>query len=91
MSNLVNPVNQISLAYGRRSLDLSFDDGRFSIITKSSAGNTPLSDFEVGVFFDSPIAYPPLDEIVGSDDSVLIVVSDATRATASAQVVNLLV
>jgi lactate racemase len=82
---------QISLAYGRGSLDFSFDDARFSIITKSSAANTPLSDFEVGVLFDSPIAYPPLDEIVGSDDSVLIVVSDATRVTGSAQVVNLLV
>jgi len=86
-----NPVNAVKLAYGRRSIDFSFDDSRFSIITKNSAGNTPLSDFEVGVLFDSPIAYPPLDEIVGSDDSVLIVVSDATRATASAQVVNLLV
>jgi lactate racemase len=83
--------SQISLAYGRRSLDFSFDDSRFSIITKNSEGHTPLSDFEVGVLFDSPIAYPPLDEIVGSDESVLIVVSDATRATASAQVVNLLV
>ena len=83
--------SQISLAYGRRSFDFTFADDRFSIITKSSDGNTPLNDFEVGVLFDSPIAYPPLDEIVGSDDSVLIVVSDATRATASAQVVNLLV
>jgi nickel-dependent lactate racemase len=35
--------------------------------------------------------FPALDEIVSSDDSVLIVVSDATRATASAQIVNLLV
>ncbi|HET7288293.1 MAG TPA: nickel-dependent lactate racemase, partial [Pyrinomonadaceae bacterium] len=43
------------------------------------------SDFEVGAAFDS------VDEIAGADDSVLIVVSDATRATASAQVVNLLV
>ncbi len=53
--------------------------------------DAPLSDFEIGAAFDSPIASPPLDEIAGSDDSVLIVVSDATRATASAQVVNLLV
>ena len=91
MSHPVNLVHQISLAYGRESLDFSFDDSRFSIITKNSDGQTPLSDFEVGVLFDSPIACPPLDEIVSSDDSVLIVASDATRATASAQVVNLLV
>jgi len=82
----------ISLAYGRGSLDFSFDDSRFSIITKNSAGaHAPLSDFEVGRAFESPIASAPIDEIVGSDDSVLIVVSDATRATASAQIVNLLV
>ena len=78
-------VNPVKLRYGRRSLDFSFDDARFSVVSKNSADYTPLSDFEVGVLFDS------LDEIVGSDDSVLIVVSDATRATASAQVINLLV
>ena len=78
-------VNPVKLRYGRRSLDFSFDDARFSVVSKNSADYTPLSDFEVGVLFDS------LDEIVGSDDSVLIVVSDATRATASARVVNLLV
>jgi nickel-dependent lactate racemase len=80
----------ISLAYGRSTLDFSFDDSRFSIITKNSDAHAPLSDFEVGRAFDSPIASAPIDEIVGSDDSVLIVVSDATRATASAQIVNLL-
>src|SRR5687767_2179310 len=57
----------------------------------SSSSDAPLSDFEVGAAFDAPIASRPLDEIAGSDDSVLIVVSDATRATASAQIVNLLV
>jgi nickel-dependent lactate racemase len=50
-----------------------------------------LSDAEIGAAIDSPIVSPPLDEIIGSDDSVLLVVSDATRATASAQIVNLLV
>ena len=84
-------MSEIGLSYGRRSLKFAYDEDRFSVFTKTSAGDAPLSDFEVGVAFDSPIASPPLDEIVGSDDSVLIGVSDATRATASAQVVNLLV
>ena len=83
--------SQIALAYGRRSLAFNFDESRFSVVTKTSDAPAPLSDFEVGAAFDSPIASSPLDEIAGSDDSVLIVVSDATRATASAQVVNLLV
>src|SRR5215211_5389922 len=81
----------IDLAYGRRSVEFSFDEDRFSVLSTNTDSEPPLSDFEIGASFDSPIASPPLDEIVGPDDSVLIVVSDATRATASAQLVNLLV
>lgn len=82
---------EIELAYGRASVKFDFDEDRFSVVTTGTDDESPLSDFEVGAAFDDPIASPPLDEIAGSDDSVLIVVSDATRATASAQVVNLLV
>ena len=77
-------MTRIELAYGRGFVTLDYDD-RFSVLDASTDGGTPLSDFEVGAAFDS------VDEIAGADDSVLIVVSDATRATASAQVVNLLV
>jgi nickel-dependent lactate racemase len=83
-------TDQIELGYGRRFLEISFDKDRFSVVDVAH-GHEPLSDFEVGAALDSPVASPPIDEIVSSDDSVLIVVSDATRATASAQVVNLLV
>ncbi len=79
------------LAYGRTSFEFHYDQDRFTIVNTNSNFDVPLSDFEIGAAFDSPISSPPLDEIAGSDDSVLIVVSDATRATASAQVVNLLV
>jgi lactate racemase len=84
-------TDQIELAYGRRSFEFSFDKDRFSVVNAATDRESPLSDFEVGAAFDSPIASPPVDEIVGRDDSVLIVVSDATRATASGQVVNVLV
>jgi nickel-dependent lactate racemase len=79
------------LAYGRGSYEFDYDPERFSVVNTGKETETSLSDFEVGDSFDAPIASPPLDEIVSSDDSVLIVVSDATRATASAQIVNLLV
>jgi nickel-dependent lactate racemase len=79
------------LAYGRTSFEFHYDQDRFTIVNTDSSFDAPLSDFDIGAAFDSPIASPTLDEIAGSDDSVLIVVSDATRATASAQVVNLLV
>ena len=82
---------EIELAYGRSSFNFTYDADRFLVISNDRTSETPLTDFEVGAAFDSPIASPPLDELLQSDDSVLIVVSDATRATASAQVVNLLV
>src|SRR6476661_1710262 len=81
----------MKLAYGRGTIDLSFDADRFDLISGPAGYESPLSDFEIGATFDAPIASPPIDEIVSGDDSVLIVISDATRATASAQVVNLLV
>jgi len=84
-------MNQVELAYGRRSFTFDFDDAQFSVLDTEIVRASPLSDFEVGAAFDAPIASSPLDEIAGTNDSVLIVVSDATRATASAQVVNLLV
>lgn len=82
---------EFELAYGSTSIQFVADDKRFSLITDKSSSSVPLSDAQIGAAFDSPIASPPLDEVVGSDDSVLLVVSDATRATASAQIVNLLV
>lgn len=79
------------LAYGSTSIKFVADDGRFSVISDESSSERPLSDGQIGSAFESPIASPPLDDVVSSDDSVLLVVSDATRATASAQIVNLLI
>ena len=83
-------TDRIALSYGRGRLEFNFDTTRFNVITADNY-ESPLSDLEVGTAFDDPIASPPIDEIVSSGESVLIVVSDAMRATASAQVVNLLV
>ena len=82
---------EIELPYGRETITFSGDMDRFSVISESAGIEKPLTDFAVGAALDAPIASPPLDEIVDSSDSVLIVVSDATRPTASAQIVNLLV
>lgn len=83
-------MTKIELAYGQRSFEFSFDEARFSVIDTNRSPETPLKDYEIILAIDNEIASPPIEEIVDSDDSVLIVVSDATRATASAQVVNLL-
>ena len=84
-------TNEIELPYGRAKLTFSWEGDRFAVVTDETFSEGPLSDFEAGFAFDSPIGSPPLDEIIDNSDSVLIVVSDATRPTASAQVVNLLV
>src|SRR5207248_10614289 len=45
----------------------------------------------VSAALDDPIGSPPLEELIAPGDTVLIVTSDATRATGSAQIINLLV
>jgi nickel-dependent lactate racemase len=50
-----------------------------------------LTDVEIGDALSAPIQSPPIEDLFSPGESVLIVVSDATRATASAQILNLLV
>lgn len=82
---------EIKLGYGRDSLPFAYDEHRFQILDQQFPIQRPLTDVEIGDAFTSPVDSPPLDDLFSSGDSVLIVVSDATRATASAQIVNLLV
>ena len=84
-------MGEVQLGYGKSSLSFTFDENRYDILSDNRDRRRPLTDIEIGAALDAPIAAPPLDEICSASDSVLIVVSDATRATASAQVVNLLV
>src|SRR5437763_1329713 len=84
-------MSEIKLGYGRESVSFTYDEARFRVLEVEASENRPLTDVEIGEAVDAPIESPPLEEIVSAGESVLIVVSDATRATASAQVVNLLV
>jgi lactate racemase len=84
-------MQQIELAYGFNSIGFGFDENRYEILASNSLREEPLTDVEIGEALDSPFQSPPLEEILSSGESVLIVVSDATRATGSAQIVNLLV
>ena len=81
----------IDLAYGRGKVSFADDAGRFQVLRPAeTAAERPLSDAEMGAAIDDPIDSPPLEDILSPGESVLVVVSDATRQTASAQVVNLL-
>ncbi|HYJ47715.1 MAG TPA: nickel-dependent lactate racemase, partial [Pyrinomonadaceae bacterium] len=84
-------MSEIKLGYGHGSVSVAYDETRFSVLGRDSGHERPLTDIEIGAALDAPIDSPPLEEMVASGETVLIVVSDATRATASAQVVNLLV
>jgi nickel-dependent lactate racemase len=80
----------IQLGYGRGALPFEFEGGRFRVLEPETAEERPLTDAEVGARIDDPFDSQPLEEIISPGESVLVVVSDATRATGSAQVLNLL-
>src|SRR6185295_3200053 len=82
---------EIKLGYGKNLLDFTFDENRYQVISGNSQDDKPLSDVEIGEALSAPIESPPLEDLFSAGDSVLIVVSDATRATASAQILHLLV
>src|ERR1044071_9958083 len=81
----------IQLVYGRGTIPFEFEGGRFRVLEPEAREERPLTDAEVGAAIDDPSDSQPLEDILSPGESVLIVVSDATRATGSAQVVNLLV
>jgi lactate racemase len=83
-------MTRIELGYGRATLAFEYEGGRFDVLERELADGPPLSDAEIGAGIDDPLDSQPLEDILSPGESVLVVVSDATRATGSAQVVNLL-
>ncbi len=81
----------IELGYGRGAINFDYDATRFDLLAANGDASHPLSDVEIGAALDAPIDSPPLEDLITPGDSVLIVASDATRATGSAQIINLLV
>lgn len=83
-------MQEFELRYGRGHVTFGLDAGEIEVASPRDSAK-PLTDAEIGDRFDNPIGSPPVDEIVHPGDRVLIVVPDATRQTASGQIVNLLV
>lgn len=84
-------MREMQLAYGSGTVNLAFAEHRFEVLASTVSPRRPLTDLEIGGAFDSPIGSSALEELLSPGDTVLIVASDATRATASAQLINLLV
>ncbi len=81
---------QTNSAYGKQKIAFNFDENLFDILGKNEPENA-LTDVEIGTAFDNPFDSKTLEEIINPSETVLIVVPDATRASASGQIVNLLV
>lgn len=84
-------MSAIRLGYGRGTRTFNFEASRFQVLETNLANEIPLTDVEIGAAFSDTIDSPPLDDLFSAGDTILIVVSDATRATGSAQIINLLV
>jgi lactate racemase len=83
-------MSAIQLKYGKTQIPFEYDENQFEILGNEKQ-SAPLTDAQIGAKFDNPIDSKPLEEIIGAGETVLIVVPDATRQTACATVVNLLV
>src|SRR5947209_5298734 len=88
---MTSVISTIELGYGHTSIKFDYDAARFNVLAANKNSSHPLSDVEIGTALDAPIGTRPLEDLIRPGDSVLIVASDATRATGSAQIVNLLV
>lgn len=83
-------MSLINLGYGKSSVEIEFDEDKFSVPGKIE-NQKPLSDVEINEKLDAPVDSKTIEEIVQPNETVLIVVPDATRKAASGQIVNLLV
>jgi nickel-dependent lactate racemase len=81
----------IALGYGRASVNFEYDEARFDVLIPDATNSVPLTDAGINASLENAIGSDRLEDLVVAGDSVLIVCSDATRATGSAQIVNLLV
>lgn len=83
-------MSKINLKYGKSIIPFEFDANQFEVLGDIQQKKA-LTDVEIGERFDNPINSKTIEEIVQPNETVLIVVPDATRQTACGQIVNLLV
>src|SRR6267154_2551842 len=81
----------LDLGYGSDAVKFDYDGAHFEVLAPDDSEAHPLTDAEIGAALDAPIDSRPLEDLVEPGDSVLIVASDATRATGSPLIINLLV
>lgn len=80
----------VQLRYGHAQIPFEYDENQFQILGEKTESRA-LSDVEIGERLDNPVDSAPLEEIIQPNETVLLVVPDATREAAAGQIVNLLV
>ena len=83
-------MQNIQLRYGKQQISFDIDENRFEVLGNEHQ-TAPLSDVEINEKLDNPFDSKTIEEIIKPNETVLIVVPDATRKSASGQIVNLLV
>ena len=83
-------MQNIQLRYGKRQISFDIDESRLEVLGKDEQ-DKPLSDVEINEKLDDPFDSKTIEEIIKQGETVLFVVPDATRKSASGQIVNLLV
>lgn len=83
-------MSSIQLGCGKDMIEFVYNKNQFDILGELKF-QRPLSDIEIGKKLNAPIDSNLLDEIINPNETVLIVVPDATRTIGSGQIVNLLV
>lgn len=83
-------MSTITLGYGKTQIEFEYDESRFQVLSGEESSG-PLSDVEIGEKLDLPIDSKTIEEIINPNETVLLIVPDATRNFGTGQIVNLLV
>ena len=84
-------TTSIMLGYGTEKLRLDFSPDRFNPLTPHDFEARCLTEAELGAALNDPVGTPPLEEIIGNNDRVLLVVPDATRVAGVERLAPLIV
>lgn len=79
VSSDTRDTRTIMLGYGTEKLRMDFSPNRFSPLSPHDSEARCLTDAELAAALNEPIGAPPLEQMIGKNDRVLLVVPDATR------------
>lgn len=82
---------RIELGYGNRQIPFEYDPTQFEVLNPLDVSTNQLTDADLNDALDHPIGTARLEEIIESNQRVVIVVPDATRSAGAHRVAPLIV